>query len=46
MFTAEGEVNKFLTIPGNHGTSLRLFNVVGAAVADLMDNSVVTFCRL
>jgi UDP-glucose 4-epimerase len=25
---AEGEVNKFLAIPGNHGTSLRFFNVV------------------
>jgi UDP-glucose 4-epimerase len=37
---AEGEVNKFLTIPGNHGTSLRFFNVVGTAAPELMDNSV------
>ena len=37
---AEGEVNKFLAIPGNQGTSLRFFNVVGTAAPDLMDNSV------
>ena len=37
---AEGEVNKFLAIPGNHGTSLRFFNVVGTAAQELMDNSV------
>jgi UDP-glucose 4-epimerase len=37
---AEGEVNKFLAIPGNHGTSLRFFNVVGTAAPDLIDNSV------
>ncbi len=37
---AEGEVNKFLTIPGNHGTSLRFFNVVGTGAPELMDNSV------
>ncbi len=37
---AEAEVNKFLAIPGNHGTSLRFFNVVGAAAPELMDNSV------
>jgi UDP-glucose 4-epimerase len=37
---AEGEVNKFLGIPGNHGTSLRFFNVVGTAAPELMDNSV------
>ena len=37
---AEGEVNKFLAIPGNHGTSLRFFNVVGTAVPELLDNSV------
>jgi UDP-glucose 4-epimerase len=37
---AEGEVNKFLAIPGNHGTSLRFFNVVGTAAPELMDNSV------
>lgn len=37
---AEGEVNKFLTIPENHGTSLRFFNVVGTAAPELLDNSV------
>lgn len=37
---AEGEVNKFLTTPGNHGTSLRFFNVVGTAAPELLDNSV------
>jgi UDP-glucose 4-epimerase len=37
---AEGEVNNFLAIPGNHGTSLRFFNVVGTAAPELMDNSV------
>jgi UDP-glucose 4-epimerase len=37
---AEGEVNKFLANPGNHGTSLRFFNVVGTAAPELMDNSV------
>jgi UDP-glucose 4-epimerase len=37
---AEGEVNKFLAIPGNHGTSLRFFNVVGVAAPELLDNSV------
>ena len=37
---AEGEIEKFLTIPGNHGTSLRFFNVVGTAAQELLDNSV------
>jgi UDP-glucose 4-epimerase len=37
---AEGEINKFLAISGNHGTSLRFFNVVGTAAPELMDNSV------
>jgi UDP-glucose 4-epimerase len=37
---AEGEVNKFLATPCNHGTSLRFFNVVGTAAPELMDNSV------
>jgi UDP-glucose 4-epimerase len=37
---AEVEVNKFLAIPGNQGTSLRFFNVVGTAAPELMDNSV------
>ena len=37
---AEAEVNKFLTTPGNFGTSLRFFNVVGTAAPELLDNSV------
>jgi UDP-glucose 4-epimerase len=37
---AEGEVNRYLNLPGNHGTSLRFFNVVGAAAPELLDNSV------
>jgi UDP-glucose 4-epimerase len=37
---AEEEVNDFLAIPGNIGTSLRFFNVVGAAAPELLDNSV------
>jgi UDP-glucose 4-epimerase len=37
---AEGEINKFLAIPGNQGTSLRFFNVVGTAAPELLDNSV------
>jgi UDP-glucose 4-epimerase len=37
---AEEEVNKYLAISGNRGTSLRFFNVVGTAAPELMDNSV------
>jgi UDP-glucose 4-epimerase len=37
---AEEEVNKYLALPGNCGTSLRFFNVVGTAAPELMDNSV------
>ena len=37
---AEVEVNKFLALPGNRGTSLRFFNVVGTAAPELLDNSV------
>jgi UDP-glucose 4-epimerase len=37
---AEGEINKFLAIPSNYGTSLRFFNVVGTAALQLIDNSV------
>ena len=37
---AEMEVQKFLAIPENRGTSLRFFNVVGAADFHLQDNSV------
>jgi len=36
---AEDEINKFLTKPGNYGTSLRFFNVVGTAAAELLDKS-------
>lgn len=37
---AEGEVDKFLNFLGNHGTSLRFFNVVGTSDLQLIDNSV------
>jgi UDP-glucose 4-epimerase len=37
---AEDEANKYLALPGNQGTSLRFFNVVGTAALELMDNSV------
>jgi UDP-glucose 4-epimerase len=37
---AELEVEKFLAIPGNRGTSLRFFNVVGTSAPELIDNSV------
>jgi len=37
---AENEVNKFLSTPGNYGTSLRFFNVVGTKSRELIDNSV------
>ena len=37
---AEEEVNGFLASPGNIGTSLRFFNVVGTAAPELLDNSV------
>lgn len=37
---AEVEVNRYFEIQGNHGTSLRYFNVVGTAAPELMDNSV------
>ena len=37
---AEGEVNRYLEIPGNRGTSLRFFNVVGTGAPELIDNSV------
>jgi UDP-glucose 4-epimerase len=37
---AEDEVNKYLALPGNRGTSLRFFNVVGTAAPELIDNSV------
>ena len=36
---AEEEVNEFRSIPGNHATSLRFFNVVGTAAPELTDNS-------
>jgi len=39
-YQAESAVTAFINTPGNHGTSLRFFNVVGAAAAELLDNSV------
>ena len=36
---AEREVDNYLSIPGNYGTSLRYFNVVGTAATELLDNS-------
>jgi UDP-glucose 4-epimerase len=37
---AEGLVEKFLQIDGNHGTSLRFFNVIGTAAPELQDLSL------
>jgi UDP-glucose 4-epimerase len=37
---AESKVTEFVSIPGNHGSSLRFFNVVGSANKALLDNSV------
>ena len=37
---AESKVTEFIAIPGNHGSSLRFFNVVGSANKTLLDNSV------
>jgi UDP-glucose 4-epimerase len=37
---AESKVTEFINTPGNSGTSLRFFNVVGTAAPELMDNSV------
>jgi UDP-glucose 4-epimerase len=39
-YQAESAVTAFINTPGNHGTSLRFFNVVGAAAPELLDNSV------
>jgi len=39
-YQAESEVTAFINTPGNYGTSLRFFNVVGAAAPELLDNSV------
>jgi len=39
-YQAESTVTAFINTPGNHGTSLRFFNVVGAAAPELLDNSV------
>jgi len=39
-YEAEEEVNKFLTIPQNRGTSLRFFNAVGRSAPELSDNSI------
>jgi UDP-glucose 4-epimerase len=37
---AESKVTEFIDTPGNSGTSLRFFNVVGTASRELLDNSV------
>ena len=39
-YQAEDKVTAFINTPGNHGTSLRFFNVVGTAAPELLDNSV------
>ena len=39
-YQAESAVTAFINTPSNHGTSLRFFNVVGAAAPELLDNSV------
>jgi UDP-glucose 4-epimerase len=38
--SAEEKVTEFISIPGNFGSSLRFFNVVGSANKALLDNSV------
>ena len=40
-YQAEAYVEKFISKPGNHGTSLRFFNVIGCGASpELLDNSV------
>jgi UDP-glucose 4-epimerase len=39
-YQAESAVTAFINTLGNHGTSLRFFNVVGTAAPELLDNSV------
>jgi len=39
-YQAESAVTAYINTPGNFGTSLRFFNVVGAAAPELFDNSV------
>jgi UDP-glucose 4-epimerase len=39
-YQAESKVTAFINEPGNFGTSLRFFNVVGTAAPELLDNSV------
>jgi len=39
-YQAESAVTTFINKPGNFGTSLRFFNVVGTAAPELLDNSV------
>ena len=39
-YEAEQEVNKFLTMYQNRGTSLRFFNAVGRSAPELSDNSI------
>lgn len=37
---AESKVSEFINTPGNSGTSLRFFNVVGTSASELLDNSI------
>jgi len=39
-YQAESKVTDFINAEGNHGTSLRFFNVMGAVAPELLDNSV------
>jgi UDP-glucose 4-epimerase len=39
-YEAESAVTSFINTDGNSGTSLRFFNVVGAAAPELLDNSI------
>ena len=39
-YQAEAKITPFINQPGNFGTSLRFFNVVGTAAKELLDNSV------
>ena len=39
-YQAEAKVTAFINTPGNHGTSLRFFNVVGTSAPELIDNSI------
>jgi UDP-glucose 4-epimerase len=43
---AESKVTEFISTLGNHGSSLRFYNVVGAANQALMDNSIANLVPL